>query len=228
MDLDSLKGKSRQVTAPAIDTMNVPAGVRSVDDLITLLKEGDERERKKLRKALPFFVIAAVIFVIAFVTVIAPGDAPINSSMLLFRGILAVLYVFIAIAFWIRMRGIEKIDYAEPVRSFLAKAEKRYAFGSTKCYVLAFIVTLFLGYTASLYISDVFRRYFDIGDGSIGLVVTLLFSAAVYSFGFWATRKDWKKEKQEIWLQIRKMRGELDFVEPSAPDSGIQQQSRSC
>ena len=213
MDLDSLKGKSRRVTAPAIDTINVPADVRSVDDLITLLKEGDERERKKLRKALPFFIIAAVIFVIALVAVLVPGDAPINSSMLFFRGMLVILYVFIAIAFWIRMRGIEKIDYAEPVSSFLAKAEKRYAFGSAKYYVLAFIVTLFLGYTASLYISDVFRRYFDIGDGSIGLVVTLLFSAAVYSFGFWATRKDWKKEKQEIWLQIRKMREELDREE---------------
>ena len=213
MDLDSLKGKSKRVTAPAIDTINVPAGVRSVDDLITLLKEGDERERKKLRKALPFFVIAAVIFVITFVAVIVPGGVSLNPSTLFLRGMLMILYVFIAVSVWTRMRVIAKTDYAESVRSFLAKAEKRYAFGTTESYIFAFIVTLFLGYGAFLYISDVVRRYIDIADGSIGLLVTLLFFAAVYGFGYWATRKDWKKEKRDIWRQIRKMREELDREE---------------
>jgi len=213
MDLDSLKGKSKRVTAPAIDTINVPAGVRSVDDLITLLKEGDERERKKLRKALPFFVIAAVIFVIAFVAVIVPGGVSLNPSTLFLRGMLMILYVLIAVGVGMKLKGLAKIDYAEPVRSFLAKAEKRYAFGTTDFYVFAFSITLFLGYGAFFYISDVLRRYYEIELPLIGLIVTVLFFTLVYSFGFWATRKDWKKEKQDIWLQIRKMREELDFEE---------------
>ena len=50
MDLDSLKEKSTQIKAPPIDGHNLAAGVRSVDDFITLLKESDEVERKKLRK----------------------------------------------------------------------------------------------------------------------------------------------------------------------------------
>jgi hypothetical protein len=35
----------------------------------------------------------------------------------------------------------------------------------------------------------------------------------VYGFGFWATRKNWKKEKQDIWLQVRNMREELEREE---------------
>lgn len=213
MDLDSLKQKSAQITAPPINGHNRPAGMRSVDDLITLLKESDEVERTKLRKSLPFFVIASVVFTVAFIAVLVPVEGVVNSSMLLLRGILAVLYVFIAIVFWTRMRGIAKIDYAEPVSSFLAKAEKRYAFGSRTTYVLAFIATLFLGYAASLNINDALRRHLEVTDGTIGLAATILFFIAVYAFGLWATRKDWKKEKQNIWLQVKKMREELDSEE---------------
>lgn len=213
MDLDSLKQKSTQITAPAINGHNRPAGMRSVDDLITLLKESDEVERKKLRKALPLFAIAAAVFTVAFIALLVPVAGVVNSSMMLLRGILAVLYVFIAIAFWTRMRGIAKIDYAEPVSSFLTKAEKRYAFGSRTSYVLAFIATLFLGYAASLYINDALRRHLEVTDGTIGLAATILFFIAVYSFGLWATRKDWKKEKQDVWLQVKKMREELDREE---------------
>jgi len=123
------------------------------------------------------------------------------------------LYVSISIAFWTRMKGIAKIDYAEPVSSFLAKAEKRYAFGSRTSYILAFIATLFLGYVASLNINDALRRHLEVTDGTVGLAATILFFIAVYSFGLWATRKDWKKEKQDIWLQVKEMREELDSEE---------------
>jgi|OpeIllAssembly_1097287.scaffolds.fasta_scaffold68495_2 hypothetical protein len=213
MDLDALKQKSMQITAPPINEQNLPAGMRSVDDLITLLKESDEVERKKLRKSLPFFVIAALIFAVAFIAVIVPGGASLNPSTLLLRGMLMILYAFIAVSVWTRMRGIARIDYAEPVRSFLAKAEKRYAFGTKEVYVFAFAVTLFLGYGAFLYVSDVLRRHYDITVPWVGLLVALMFVAAVYVFGFWATRKDWKKEKQDIWLQVKKMREEWDREE---------------
>jgi len=213
MDLDSLKQKSSQVTAPAVNANNLTVGARSVDDLIARLKESDEGERKKLRKSLPFFVIAAVIFAVAFIAVIVPDGASHNPSTLLLRGMLMILYAFIAVSVWTKMRGIAKIDYAEPVRSFLAKAEKRYAFGTTGVFVLVFAVTLFLGYGAFLYFSDVLRRYYDIKVPWAGLIVTVVFFVAVYAFGYWATRKDWKKEKRDIWIQVKKMREELDREE---------------
>jgi hypothetical protein len=213
MDLDSLRQKSAKVSAPPIDVPNVTAGTSSIDDLIALLQASDEAERRKIRKSLPLFAIAAVVFTVAFIAVLLPIAGVVNSSALLLRGILAVLYLSLLLVFWTRMRGIAKIDYAEPVSSFLAKAERRYAFGSRTSYVLAFIATLFLGYVAYFYVSDVAKRYFDINDSSIGLLVTLLFFTAVYAFGLWATRKDWKKEKGEIWLQIRMMRDELEREE---------------
>lgn len=208
-----MKEKSKQVTAPAVGKSNIPAGVRSVDDLVSLLKEADERERLKLRKALPFYGIAAIIFGIAFVAVVVPGSALLNPSTLLLRGLLMILYIFIAASVWLKVKGLAKIDYAEPVRTFLAKAEKRYAFGKTQIYVLAFGITLFLGYAAFLYIRDVLRRYLEVTASWPGLVVTLLFFVFVYAFGLWATRKNWIKGKQDIWLQIRKMREELEREE---------------
>jgi magnesium-transporting ATPase (P-type) len=213
MDLESLKEKSRRITAPAIDTRSVQEPVRSIDNLIARLKENDERERKKLRKSLPFFIIAAIIFVIAFVAVIVPGGVPLNPSTLFLRGMLMIIYMFIVLAVGKKLKDLAAIDYAEPVRAFLAKAEKRYAFATPGYYVFAVTMLLFLGYGTFFYFRDLLRRFFEITDPLPGVGVTLVFFGAVCALGFWASRKDWKKEKEGIWLQVRRMREELDREE---------------
>jgi len=212
MDLDSLKEKSKHVTAPTIEAHSVTAGTRSVEDLIALLKASDEQEQRKLRKAMPFWIIAAVIFVIAFVALIAAGGVSLNPTTLL-RGMLMILYVLIVVGIGMKLKGLAKIDHSEPVRSFLEKAAKRYAFMKTEIAVFSFCATMLLAYGTSFYIRDVLLRYFGISDSLPGLVGSLCFFAIVYAFGFWATRKDWKKEKQDIWLQVRKMREELEREE---------------
>jgi hypothetical protein len=212
MDLDSLKKKSAQITAPAIGTQIDPTSVRTVDNLIRLLKQSDERERRQLRKAVPFYVIAALVFVIAFVAVIVPGGMSLNPSTLL-RGMLMILYVGLTLALGMKLRGLAKIDYSEPVRSFLSKAERRYAFVAPEFHVFGLSITLFLAYIASLYINNVLRRTFEIANSSVGLIVTLLFFVLVYGFGSWATWKNWKRDKQAVWLQVKTMREELDREE---------------
>jgi len=212
MDLDSLKEKSKRVTAPAIERHSDPAGIRSVDDLIALLKESDEQEQRKLRKSMPFWIIAAVIFVIGFVAVIVPGGGSMIPTILL-RGMLMIIYVLIAVGIGMKLRGLAKIDYSEPVRSFLEKAANRYAFMKKEITIFSFCATMLLAYGTSFYIRDVLLRYFGISDFLPGLVGSLFFFALVYAFGFWATRKNWKKEKQDIWLRVRKISEELEREE---------------
>jgi hypothetical protein len=212
MDLDSLKEDLKQITAPGIDARNAGGGTRPLDDLIAQLKETDEKERKKLRRALPFWIIAAVIFCITFVFTFIPGGFVLNSSLIM-RGMLMVLYVCIAAVIGIKVMGIPKIDYTEPVRSFLDKGAKRHAFMTTGWAIFAFSVTMLLAYGASFYLYDVFRRYFGVTDSVPVVVGTLLFLAGVFAFGFWATRKNWEKDKKDIWLKVKRMMDELDREE---------------
>ena len=213
MDLDSLKEDRKRITAPPIDARNAGAGTRQLDNLIAQLKEADEKERKLLRRALPFWIVAAVIFAVTFVLAFIPGELVLHPSTLIMRGMLMVLYVCIAAAIGAKVMGIPKIDYTEPVRPFLEKAAKRYAFMTTGWSVFAFSVTMLLAYGASFYLQDVFRRHFGISDPFPVIVGTLLFLAGVFAFGFWATRKNWEKDKKDIWLKVKRMMDELDREE---------------
>jgi hypothetical protein len=213
MDLDSLKEDRKRITAPAIGTHTGGLGTRLLDDLIEQLKEADEKERRMLRRALPFWIVAAVIFTITFILAFIPGDLVLNRSTLLIRGMLMVLYVCIAVALGFKVRSIRKIDYTEPVRSFLSKAAKRQAFMSIGWSVFAFGATMLLAYAASFYIREVLERYFGIVNPVPAIAGTLVFTAGVYAFGMWATWKNWKREKEQIWLQVNEMMDELNREE---------------
>lgn len=213
MDLDSLKEGRKKIIAPAIVTGNESVRARPLDDLIARLRETDERERKGMQKALPFWILAAAIFVVTFAFAFVFGGLDLNPATLLIRGMLMVLYVCIAVAIGFRVRSIRKIDYAEPVRSFLSKAAKRHAFMSIGWSVFAFGATMLLAYAASFYIREVLERYFGIVDSFPAITGTLVFFAGVYAFGVWATRRNWKREKEQIWLKVKEMMDELNREE---------------
>lgn len=207
MDLDSLKKKSRMVTAPGREPSVRPAGV-FVDDLISRLKREDEKERKQLRKALPFWIIAAIIFVVAFVAVVISGSG-IPSSALLLRGLTATLFVIVVVGLFLRLKMLRKIDYGEAVLPFLQKSAKRYEFSPAWFYFFAASVTLYLAYGAYIYMRDVFHRTFGVHNSFTVLAGTVAFFGIVYAVGFWATRKEWKETKEPILREIRMMLREL-------------------
>jgi Ca2+/Na+ antiporter len=217
MDLDSLKEESKKISAPEIGAGKAKMNEKRIDDLIAMLRKGDEKERKNLRRGLPFFIIAAILFGLAAAVVILSPEGSVSRSALVLRAALLVIFVYIALALAKKLREADRIDYAEPVRSFLDKAEKRYAyspiFSSLHSAITVVVFTLLLGYGALLVIRDVLLRYFDVVDPLVGVGVTIAFFLPVYAFGLWATRKDWKKERKETWLRIRKMREEVDREE---------------
>jgi hypothetical protein len=218
MDLDELKEKSRKISAPNVDTKGERKDDMGIDNLIRVLKEEDQKERKALKRGFPLSIIAAVIFSVAFAVLFLAPDATPNRSGLFLRGTLMILYIFVAVGIGRKLKGMSRIDYGEPVISFLAKAEKRYKFNagfySMDSYlIIAVVFTVLLAYGTFVLFRDVLRRYFDVLDPLIGIAATVGFLLPVYAFGIWATRKNWKKDRESIWLQIKQMREYLEREE---------------
>jgi hypothetical protein len=218
MDLDGLKDRVKSVRAPEPGSRGTHKSARSLDDLIAMLKSEDEKERQNLKKTVPLWILAAAIFVVAFiVTVILPTDAP-NASKIAMRAMLAILYVSIGVFMVRRLRALSKIDYDESVRLFIEKAEKRYVFGSTEYFIFAFVITIILAYVSHFYVQDVLYRYFNVVDSSIALGITLAFFMAVYVFGYAMTKKNWEKQRSPVLEEIRSLKSAMTEEERDSAD----------
>ncbi len=212
MELDELKDYRHVIQAP----VESPGGVMKTSHtalihLIEVLKVEDARQAALLKRARPFWWIAAALWIFSTVGMLLTQQAssqqidpgfPLRASLaFLFSGLAAVIFI--------QVKRLSTIDYTEPVTLFLRKAAKRYQFMSTPALLLAVLISAVLALVASVYIIDVFRRYFEIREASIGFAASFAFVALVLLFGYFVSKKSWKKTKAPLLEQIMKMQADL-------------------
>ncbi len=183
----------------------------ALGQLIEVLKVEDAKQAALLKRARPFWWIAAALFVFSSVGILLTQQAsspPIDPGFPL-RASLALLFSALAIVFYVQIKKLSTIDYTEPATLFLRNAAKRYEFMSTPALLLAVLISAVLALVTSVYIVDVFRRYFNIHQASIGLTASFAFVAIVFLFGYFVSKKSWRKTKAPVLEQIAKMQAEL-------------------
>ncbi len=212
MELDNLKEFRHVIKAPA----ELPGGVMNESQpalirLIEVLKVEDAKQAASLKRARPFWWIAAALWTFSSVGILLTQQASsqqIDPGFPL-RASLAFLFSVLAAVLFFQVKRLSTIDYTEPVTLFLQRAAKRYQFMSTPALVLAVLISAVLALVASVYIVDVFRRYFDIREASIGLAASFVFVALVFLFGYFVSKKSWKKTKAPLLEQITRMQADL-------------------
>jgi hypothetical protein len=208
MELEELKNSRYAIKAPQeLSGKTMGTTNDALSNLMERLKTEDARQLSVLRRAKPLWWIAAVCWVVASVGIVMTDLASPErfGSGISLRGLLALVFLGLAVGFTYQVRKLSAIDYAEPTSRFLQSATRRYKFMSTPCLVLSVLVTSVLALTASPYIVSVFERYFNVQNSPIGTVSTFAFVAAVYAFGYYVSRKAWKKERQPMFEEIRRM-----------------------
>jgi hypothetical protein len=212
MKIDDIKKQRFAITAPQAkkeDGMNNTDS--TVESLIELLKAEDAKQIRSLKKAFPLWAIAAGCWLIgttaAFISMMETSGG-IDTDFYL-RGLLLFLFTGLAIALYLQIKRLNRIDYAEPVIHFLRKAVERYRFMSVPFFLFSIAASFILALAASVYINDVLLRYFDIANTAAGIVISIAFVALVYLVGFFATKRSWKESKGPVFEEIVKMQNEL-------------------
>lgn len=212
MELEELKSSRHAIKAPQESpekTMGTPTSALS--NLIEKLKTEDTRQLTMLKRAKPLWWVAAGCWVLVFVGILLTDVASSQrvGSGIPLRGLLALVFLGLAVGFTIQIQKLSAIDYAAPTSRFLRIAARRYQFMSTPYMILSVLVTSSLALAAAPYVVDVLERYCDIHDSIAGTVSTFAFVALVYIFGYYVTRKTWKKERAPMYEEIRRMQKDL-------------------
>jgi hypothetical protein len=214
MDLDEIKGRIKSITAPNIESEQFESPVHSIDDFIRILKDTDEAERRRLKKATPFWFAAAFAFIALFASTWLSGNHA-DFTTVIFRGLLALFYCLFGGYLILQRRKLSAVDYTEPIVLFIDKAEKRYRFVPPPYtfYVFLLLLLFILMYSSYFYIRYALRRYIELTDDTTVIIVTCLFYLIVLVFGYVASFKDWKKKKAPLRQEIIKMISELKKTE---------------
>ena len=212
MELEEFKNSRHAMKAP-LELPGEGTGVPqlAIDNVIEMLKTEDAKQLTMLKRARPLWMIAAVFWIVSSAGILLTGlESPrqLDSGFPL-RGLIALIFLGLGAAFVVQTKKLSRIDYTEPASLFLRKAAQRYQFMSTPSLVLSIVITSILALACSMYIVDVFERYLDIHDASAGIVASFAFVAFVYLFGYFASKKSWKKTRAPMLEQIKKMQEDL-------------------
>lgn len=209
MELDDLKKRAKSITAPDAADEGSDKSAASLEGLLRRLKEEDARERVRLRRIKIFFGVAAVLYAGIFcLTWILPPDGPPERSRMTLA-LATLVFVTVATVSMVRARRIASIDYSSPVETFLRESDERYGrirLREAWLYVpFVLIVTLMagLGWTTG------FSRYFPQYDESTGLISFAVFWVTASVLGGVIGMIWWKKHREPLLNEIRRLREEL-------------------
>ena len=199
MELDDFKRTGKTGDLP--DRKNEENGRINMDSFIDKLKASDQKDRKQV-----FTFIIMVMFIVIYSGAQSLQKEEIKSGY----GILIVGFSLILFYLFRKLLRNKKIDYSAPTITFLKNAEKRYRFMPFLDVVITIPLLALLITGGGIIVKESFTRYFP--GSFLPLVIYLIFMAGVVAFGFWASYRNWVRDKGQILDEIRKIKREFEQV----------------
>jgi len=172
---------------------------KNMESFIEELKTKDASERKKTLIFIPIFFVFIGVYS-ASIT-LYKGGMRTGYALLILGFSLILVYIF-----W-RFRRLKDINYSAPTTIFLRDAERRHMFMTTLDWLITIPLLALLVTGGSFIVYFSFLRYFP--GTYVPLLIYLCIMACAIGVGFWASHKDWVKNKGWILTRIRQMKEEL-------------------
>lgn len=196
MELDDFKNTSPQT----------PEGMphdATADPLGRLIRDMKQRDQLDTR-AMYLMVALFFTFVVIYSSILARKSGILQGGYALLVGGFLYSLVF----FLVRLRSLKKINYAAPVREFLRRAERRYAYWPWQDILTVIPATVAMAIGGGLIVDGSFQKYFP------GSVVPVLIYAAVFvaalGIGHFSGKKMWLRDRKELYERIRALRAEFE------------------
>lgn len=194
MELDDFK-QQPLFTAERKDTANCSAfgGVR----------EQVEASRKKQRKKLILFAVCDIVLAVIYLSLHNPELRLYNIGMKLLA-----LGLFSASTYLLlKARPLKDSLFTMPLKEFLEEAERRLQYMTAKDLLIIIPLLALLGTGGGLVFTARFSQYTH--NLSMLIVIWMVFFIALCAFGFYAGKKDWRKEYGPILEEVKRLKAML-------------------
>ena len=194
MELDDFKEKSRQTKIIARDNDNNYK--KRIDDLIEMFKSYQEKQR---RKSMTMVISDCALG--ALYLAIMSHQSGLTAFGYFVTGaglIMGALYLFL------RYKPLSPQTYSLSMTEFLSKAEKKISYFALTDYLIVFVLLMILGTGGGFIFTSTLIKYTD--NLALLLIIWIIFFLSLSVFGFWAGRKNWKKENSLLLKKITDMK----------------------
>lgn len=190
MELDDFKKKDKQ------NREFGTADNHRIDDMINLFRSYEKNQRKKVLYIMVLNLSLAAIYTTIMTS--QNGMAQLGYFILGMSCFGAVLYL------WFRYRPLSPKSYSLPLREFVERAVRKVSYFNTIDYIILIPLLGFIGTGGGMVFITRLSRYTD--NRTLLIIIWVLFFISLCVFGFWAGRKNWKKEHGDIHGRIVKMK----------------------
>jgi len=183
MELDDFKKDGRSPQVP--EFTGEKTTTQPMETLIGELKALDSKHRKMAG----FFIIFFGMFVAVYSSSFALHQGGMKTGFLL---LVVGFIIVLGYSYW-RYRRIKNVDYTAPTTVFLRDAEQRYRFMTPVDWLITVPMLILFITGGSIVVHSTYTRYF--GDSLVPLFIYLGIMVMAVAFGFWASYKNWERDK---------------------------------
>lgn len=193
MELDDFKKLKSRKAQEGADPVKKEEG-------ISMITESFKAYQAQIKRRKILYVTFNIVLAVIYLAIVSTrtGLEETGFSLLVAGFAAGALYLYL------RYKPLTAEIYSLPVTEFLEKAEKQVSYFRLTDYLIVVPLLLLLGTGGGIVFVTRLMRYTD--NFILLLVIWILFFVSLCVFGYFAGRKDWKKEFGPLYMNIRKMK----------------------
>ena len=172
----------------------------NMETFIDELKANDTKERKQ--------IISFILIIVLFIAIYSESFAIQKTALKPGYALLILGFVLILFFMFHRFFRNRKVDYTVPTKVFLLQAEHRYKFMNLVDWIITVPLLALLVTGGALIVHASFMRYFP--GSAFPLIIYLILMTGAIIFGYWASRKNWIRDKKRMFEEIRKLKEDFN------------------
>ena len=201
MELDDFKNKNLAQTTnengSALNNNSV------IDQFIESFKTNIQVKRKKAITWILFLLVLGIIYISISVRYSSANGKFDNLTGIGFS-LCTIGFILGAIYIYFRYRSLPDSFYSMPVLNFIDKAEKNLNFMNLTDWLIIIPLLLILGTGGGIIFITRLLNYTD--NFTALIIIWIVFFVALSIFGFYASKKNWKKDHSQLFKEFQEFK----------------------
>ena len=204
MELDDFKNKNLAKT-----TNENGSGITDnsvIDHFLELFKTNIKVQRKKAITIALFLVILGLLY-ISRIVFYSSGNGKFDNLTSIGFGLSTIGFILGALYIYLKYKSVPDSFYAMPVSDFIDKVEKNLNFMNLIDWLIIIPLLLIIGTGGGIIFITRLLHYTD--NFTALITIWIVFFVLISVFGFYASKKNWKKEHGPLFKEFQEFKNAM-------------------